>query len=589
MLTTDALNDADLDRAAGELMANAERLALAGFAPQAHDALMRLLQPGPWRLPAHGRLVQRLERTLPAVSLLAQRQCPAVGDGPAIDVADLEPWAETQSDALLRGLAQPVRVQHGPAGAGWSDEFLSTLAQRRGAPTAARPHAEFGRFCIDAEFVLKARVQQRFGVSGVAHDLPSAEDLRALGLPDEELALLLGQIDQVESATRIDVAPAADAIETLAIGRAVIAYLRETGFGGGHLDPVFAACWLLLAEAGDDAAAAEIATGWLRQDQHAAARLLDFASVPSVRRFLLGSALAPALQIDAPAARAWLAGLSSRQAAASGSSAPSSRASAPEAPLDGDPAALLQGTPLQSLPWLVVPVPDSDERAWVANVPVAERRASWQAARDLVARTGRWPIVTTLWSGPAGAGDEGRLSDELFMRSPYAQGASRDDLSPRSFIADSQAIAPAAFLAALAEGGPAMEDEPQADTELDPELGRQPAFDPDNAWLVLLPSPLGENALAYLHWYGLERGSTEGFIRLLRDWRERHGAELWAHYGTMLEFTVERPPADLDAALPLAREHALAAPCTLDLSGIPQRHYALGLVGHREWFLHERP
>ena len=81
----------------------------------------------------------------------------------------------------------------------------------------------------------------------------------------------------------------------------------------------------------------------------------------------------------------------------------------------------------------------------------------------------------------------------------------------------------------------------------------------------------------------------EGFIALLRRWRERNGAELFTHYGTMLEFEVSRPPADLDAALPLAHEHALAAPCTLALSGTPLRHHALGLVGHGEWFLHERP
>ncbi|WP_291467436.1 DUF4253 domain-containing protein [Acidovorax sp.] len=74
-----------------------------------------------------------------------------------------------------------------------------------------------------------------------------------------------------------------------------------------------------------------------------------------------------------------------------------------------------------------------------------------------------------------------------------------------------------------------------------------------------------------------------------RGWRELHGAELWAHYGTMLEFAVGRPPRDFDTALALAREHDLAAPCTLALPGIALRHHALGLVGHGTWFLHERP
>jgi hypothetical protein len=39
----------------------------------------------------------------------------------------------------------------------------------------------------------------------------------------------------------------------------------------------------------------------------------------------------------------------------------------------------------------------------------------------------------------------------------------------------------------------------------------------------------------------------------------------------------------------LAYEHERVAPCTLMLPGIPLRHYAEGLIGHRTWFLHERP
>lgn len=226
----------------------------------------------------------------------------------------------------------------------------------------------------------------------------------------------------------------------------------------------------------------------------------------------------------------------------------------------------------------------------MASVPVAERKALWRAARALVGHTGCWPLVTTLWSGFDNPPDVARLGEDLFMRFPYGGGAARDDITPRAFIAASQSVDVDGFLAELAANAYPPTDEPDAaDDAPDPALYRQPPFDPDNAWLVLLPTPQGENALAYEHWYGLERGRVEGFIALLRRWREQFGAELFAHYGTMLEFVVAQPPQDVDAALPLAREHYLAAPCTLALSGTPLRHHALGLVGHGDWFLHERP
>ncbi len=490
-----------------------------------------------------------------------------------------------------------------------------------------RPHLAFGAFCVDAEFVLKARVAQRFGCSTAAMDAPSAEDLAALGLPADQVAALLGTL---QGAGGIDIAPAAEGIDTLDIARATAGYLQATGFAGGYLEPVFLPCWLLLVEEGRDSAAAEVASAWLRQDAQARARMIDLSPVPSVRRFLCAGKLAQTVQVDAQAARDWRAALDSRRMTAAPSAAPTAQATLATTTREALMLSL-QGTPLQALQWLGVPVPGSDEIAWVSSIPVLNRKQLWQEARARLAHTGRWPLVTTLWSAPADSSDPSALSDELFGRFAYEQGPARDDVSPRSYIATSQSVDAETFLAELAQrdgddgddesrllawrdelsragvpldgfdeawrecGGDRLRFErwlAQQEAQhgvADPALGRQEGFAPDNAWLVLLPTPHSEHALAYMHWYGIDRGTVEGFIRLLHAWRERHGAELFAHYGTMLEFVVERPPADIDAALPLAREHELAAPCTTLLPGIPLRHYALGLVGHGEWFLHERP
>lgn len=639
-LTTRHLNDQRLDSALDELLANARLVAVAGHAPEALAALGLLLhREGAWRLPAHGALVAQVQRLLPAVALLAGQGCPAVGEQEAMDTVQMADWAGQQSGQLLQSLALPGRLQLAPAGEGWSPAFLATLVQRQGAAGDPRPHLAFGAFCMDAELVLKARIAQHFGVSNaLLADVPTADDLAALGLPEDEVAAMLAQL---QSAGHIDVAPAAEATDTLAIARAMAGYLRATGFAGGYLvHNIWQASWLLLTAEGRDGDATEVAAAWLAHDAPAAATgLLDLAVVLAAANLLRAGHLEQAVGVDAQAVATWRAALATRAAS---TSAPEQPATVPPAtPTESREAwlARLQGTPLAALDWLALPVPGhagaaSGEVAWAAQVQVPEREALWQAARALVEQgSGRWPVVTTLWSGAAEVPGPEALADDLFMRFPYEQGAARDDVSPRSFIATARGIGADQLLAELAESFYPLDEGDQLDVwrgELaaagvaeeacagfdaawaecagdrlrfehwlaaleeaqgasDPERGRQERFDPDNAWLVLLPTPHGEEALAYLHWYGMERGRADGFIALLRRWRDRYGAELWAHYGTMLEFAVRQPPQDFDSALALAREHDLAAPCTLALPGIALRHHALGLMGHGTWFLHERP
>jgi len=614
MLTTRAIQDASLDRAIGEVLTNAERACVAGFAPEAFQALTTLLAGGAWRLPAHGAIVYRLQRLLPDVALLADEAAPAVGAQAAISRAQQPDWCLREAAARLRTIAMVGRRQLRPAGADWTSGFLSTLSQHG---------QDFGPFCDDAEFVLKARVARRFGCDTGAIDPRQLTELAALGVPADALAGLSMTADAIR------IAPAAETTGTLAIARALARYLREAGGSGGYLaDFIWQACWLLLADAGQAADAEEVAGAWLAHNPDAGSQMLGLAVVPAIRAFLRTGVLAGAAQVDASAVRGWLAAMATRRAPECG--APANDPVWSPAQSQADLLGSLDGTSLRGLRWHRVPVPGNGEHAWVARVLPEDSKTLWHEARGLVERTGRWPLVTTSWSGAAGDADAQGLGAELFARSPYGAGASRDDLSPRSFIASSRSVdlqdmldelagqeyrpgeseqlqawrdelaAVGASLAGFDQAWAACQGDPlrferwlagqeAAQGLADAERGRQPGFEPDNAWLLLLPTPNGEEALAYVHWFGLERGPADGFIALLRRWRERHGAELCAHYGTMLEFVVRRPPRDVDEALPLAREHLLAAPCTLLLPGIALRHHALGLVGHAEWFLHERP
>jgi hypothetical protein len=108
--------------------------------------------------------------------------------------------------------------------------------------------------------------------------------------------------------------------------------------------------------------------------------------------------------------------------------------------------------------------------------------------------------------------------------------------------------------------------------------------------VILLPTPHGWHAPAYLSFFGAEGpGGAEKLVAILRLWHDRHGAELLAHYGTMLEFVVDRPPQTIDEAWQLAREQVLIAPCTTAPRGVPLRQHARALIGRSTWFLHERP
>lgn len=120
--------------------------------------------------------------------------------------------------------------------------------------------------------------------------------------------------------------------------------------------------------------------------------------------------------------------------------------------------------------------------------------------------------------------------------------------------------------------------------------GHMEWFEPEGqpTAMLLLPVSSSVDALAYVHWYGAEERSQDA-IAVMRRWEERYGATLVAHWGTMLQFTVERPPTTLEEAWSLALEQMLLAPCTTLLPGVALWRHAAELVGRRTWFVHERP
>ncbi len=289
-------------------------------------------------------------------------------------------------------------------------------------------------------------------------------------------------------------------------------------------------------------------------------------------------------------------------------------------------------TPLEGREIVELPVLDTGEIAFALDVDVSTLEPSWRAARARLDETGRWPIVSTCWSHGGGSFAEWVREEDLFSRFYFEEAPDAGDVSPRALIERSRTSDVDTFLAALdrerreeedvAEildleleetgrvvgSAPARAELERAalesphrldrwllDWELahgglgDPAEARFEGFTPDRALLLLLPTADGWESLAYVNWYGTQLHGAQHFIALGRSWQERFGAELFAHYGTMLECRVSRPPADPRSAWEVAREHDLAAPSTLALPGAPLRRYANALAGHDHWFLHERP
>lgn len=267
----------------------------------------------------------------------------------------------------------------------------------------------------------------------------------------------------------------------------------------------------------------------------------------------------------------------------------------------------------------------------VVDCGADEVLAAWASARQAVDRTARWPVVVTDWNGGG--------SNDLFSRFSYGSG----DQSPLAVCHRAETVDLESELAALEAAADAWrcggwDDWLRSQLERTAaNFGRAPALDEAKLalgidpgqctlerWLfewelaaeangasppapyarhldwfvpegqpcavVLLPTIHGWQAPAWLAFFGAEgEGRRERLVAVMRTWDERWGAELVAHWGTMLEFVVARPPTTVAEAFPVAVAHDLLARSTLRPAGLSVRDHARALVNRTSWFLHDRP
>lgn len=239
-------------------------------------------------------------------------------------------------------------------------------------------------------------------------------------------------------------------------------------------------------------------------------------------------------------------------------------------------AQALEGGPLGGRPASAARLPGTGEL--VVHVPIepAEVLDAWRAACAVSGSTGRQPLAVMSYG---------------------------DDLPDGSIYTDGGVVAAAAdraremtreqALAVLGATGREMEELDASFGLADDDDGSHLGwFAPDRhpAAIAFLPTTAAEEAVAYaglFPWDAVEE--LAALVTLARGWHERYGAELVAGWGTMLQFVVERPPADVEAARELTSEQLVVASDTIMLPGVLPDAHARALVGRRTWFLHSRP
>ena len=269
----------------------------------------------------------------------------------------------------------------------------------------------------------------------------------------------------------------------------------------------------------------------------------------------------------------------------------------------------------------------------VVAIDHAQARSAWVGLRARFEQTGYWPlIVSYITNGAPGSWREvvGSETDDLFNRFEFEMEVEigrLDDPDPAAVLRASRLDDPQRAIAErvgrfhfdrveevswIVEVLQQQFGAAPAENELLQALDREPrpsrhavervAFDwllrhgglkktTDPFWyepttpmaMLLLPIAAPEDALAYIHWYGAGSIGSGNVIALLRQWREKDGAELMCHYGTVLQLHVARPVQSAQRAFEIAG----------DLEVICMQENAIesaaAILGSTHWHLHNRP
>lgn len=310
---------------------------------------------------------------------------------------------------------------------------------------------------------------------------------------------------------------------------------------------------------------------------------------------------------------------------------------------------ILQQTELENSKIASLPIPESTQIAFAIEIPKSSKLDCWRLLRSLIDKTQMYPVLTTCFHLETGNWQEDTLKENYFHRSKsffYDEKgrALAINTSPQFIIDTAKSLNGQTLIKSMMEEGDAEDNSywwdndlylldlkrtqnnygisPKLEqvkavlnsekivTEIDferwlldwesdnvlPELlltpqhlGYQDWYDTGSnstGALLLLPTASGWETLAYIGFYDILSAYDVFF---LKHWHDHYGAELVAHYGTMLQFYVNKKPKTLMEAFDLASEHYLFASDTLILPGVSIREHAIALLNLDRWFLRRQP
>jgi len=208
---------------------------------------------------------------------------------------------------------------------------------------------------------------------------------------------------------------------------------------------------------------------------------------------------------------------------------------------------------------------DGEPVAWRTQAPVPEPGPVWSALSALHGQTGLVPVLELAgWGGVhdscrevAAVADVDRTDARVMLEhrwddcfpEPWQTGPEWDD--ERQWVEEMAAP----FTSRYPGLAPAV-DLALAPDVLEAAVGSFPA-----SRIVLVPSERPADVPPVLGWCpgdwecAFPAPTPVGLAAVLRSWEERFGARLFAMTHDKAYLLVERPPRDLDAALPVAAEH----------------------------------
>ena len=303
---------------------------------------------------------------------------------------------------------------------------------------------------------------------------------------------------------------------------------------------------------------------------------------------------------------------------------------------------LISGSALESFELAELPIPETEHQVLAIKVNHDYALWAWQVMKAKIGDTGRWPVLIACWGNRTSSWHEQLHQEDLFDRFPFQyelDRKNRENLSPEIIISGAEKIDLEASLDQLSLDAEEDLKDYLADTisetqeqfgetpelsllnqliesgELNSEVdlerwlfnweiehfGEKATASIDNSYihwfdpvhepmaLLLMPTMNSWEIPAYISWYGAESCSSELVVALLKHWHQKYGAELLAHYGTMLQLVTQTLPNSPEEAFTLAWKQQVIAPCTTCLPGVSLRNHAREMLHSHEWFLHERP